>query len=36
MSSLTTPLTLIAAVKEIEDVAITTADRKLNCKFKPG
>ncbi|RGP81487.1 hypothetical protein FLONG3_356 [Fusarium longipes] len=29
MSTLTTPLTLIAAVKEIEDVAITAADRKL-------
>ncbi|CEI69226.1 hypothetical protein FVEN_g4020 [Fusarium venenatum] len=34
MSSLTTPLTLIAAVKEIEDVAITTADRKLNLPLR--
>lgn len=33
MSSLSTPLTLIAAVKEIEDVAITTADKKLGRKY---
>ena len=30
MASLPTPLTLI---QEIEDVAITTADKKLNCSF---
>ncbi|PTD03567.1 hypothetical protein FCULG_00001155 [Fusarium culmorum] len=34
MSSLTTPLTLMAAVKEIEDVAITAVDRKLNLPLR--